>query len=235
LVLSSLMISGALYFDVVAASPLFLLLVGGVHLVFAFVFYKAYRHYHAVHRLVTVGRGELFLLAISNLILSTRIRAFRDHYRLRKCQGLALTGQPLEALSATEEYRREVKRPEQYALDVVAVEIEANIQLGQLTWSEEALERAQELKGYHDHEGLRAVVARLQFENGDAAGAVKVLAHLLHAKDWSMTKSIRARNLFWYGQALMKNGQETEARIALKKAYKQAPESFYGQLASRPF
>lgn len=235
LVLSSLLISAALYFDIVAASPIFLLLVGGVHIVFAIFFYKNHRHYHAVHRLVTHGRGELFLLAISNLILSTRIRVLREHYRLRKCQGLALTGQSLEALTAVEEYRREVKKPGSYALDVIAVEIEANLQLDQLTWAKEALERAQELDGFDEHEGLRAVQAYFQAESGNTDEATEALRTLLRVKDWSLTRCLRSRNLFWYGKAQIKAGQENDGKNTLKRAHKKAPESYYGQLASRPF
>ena len=235
LVLSSLRISGALYFDVVAATPIFLLLVGGVHIIFAFFFYKNHRHYHAVHKLVTLGRGELFLLAISNLILSTRIRVLREHYRLRKCQGLALTGQPLEALTAVEEYRREVKKPGAFALDVLAVEIEANLQLGQLTWAEEAMERARKEAGFRAHEGLQAVAAHLQSERGEPDQAADALKGLLRVKDWSLTRCLRARNLFWYGRALMKAGREEDGKSTLSRAHKKAPESFYGQLADRPF
>ena len=235
LVLSSLLISGALYFDIVAATPLFLVVVGGVHVVVAIFFYTNHRHYHAVHKLVTLGRGELFLLAISNIILSTRIRVLRDHYRLRKCQGLVLTGQPLEALTAVEEYRREAKKNNSSALDVCAVEIEANLQLGQLPWANDALERARQLSGYENHEALNAVAAHLKAESGEPGEAVQMLQSLLRVKDWSLTKCLRARNLYWYGSALVKDGREQEGRSVLRKAHGQAPESYYGQLADRPF
>ena len=234
-VLSSLLISGMLYLDFIAASPIFLLLVGGFHIVVAIIFYRGYRHYHAVHRLVTAGRGELFLLAITNLIHSTRIPALRDHYRLRKCQGLVLTGQPLEALVAAEEYHREVKRPGSDALAIMAAEVEANLQLGQLDWSRQALERSEEHQGSEKSFLLQAVAARLTSFSGAHDEAARALSNLLKVQHFPWTRSIRCRNLFWYGQALRELGRQSEATEALSKAHRQAPNSHYGQLAARPW
>lgn len=232
---ASLLVSSLLYTGALPASPMVLSLVALVHGVFALLFFRAYRQYHAIHRLVLRGRGELFLLALNNLINTTRTRGFRDHYRLRKCQGLVLTGQSLEALSAIEDYRREVKRPGRDALALSAVEVEANLQLGQLTWSKAALDRANQRAGSGRHPELRASAARFLGLTGDVDGSLHALAALRRSTLFPWTSTVRSRNVYWYALALRASGDERAAAEAFEEAQRLAPETYYGRLAARPF
>ena len=63
------MISGALYFDVVAATPIFLLLVGGVHIIFPFA--AESQALSCGPQIGDVRPRRTLSTAISNLILST--------------------------------------------------------------------------------------------------------------------------------------------------------------------
>jgi len=235
LVLGSLFTSALIYFDVIAGSPLFLTLAVVIHIVVAIFFFRGYRHYQALHRLVSQNQGALFMVAVSNMIHSTRIRALRDHYRLRKCQGLVHAGEPLEALRAVGEFRKTVKANRTESLDILAAEGEANLQLGELKWSERALERARKLRGFEKHPGLMAVEARLRAERGETEEAIRKLTGLQRVRQFPLTRVVRARNQLWLGQALARSGRTAEAGRARDKAISIAPKSYYAQRAARPF
>ena len=100
IVVGSLFTSGLLFFEVLPASPEVLMIIVGAHAVFAIGFFHAYSKYRALHRLVLEGRGELFDMAILAQIRSSRFRGWKDHYRLRRIQGLQLSGLPAQALKA---------------------------------------------------------------------------------------------------------------------------------------
>ena len=222
-------------FEVILPSPFFLTVAIIIHVIIAVIFFKGYRHYHALHRLILRNQGALFLVAISNMIEGSRIKALRNHYRLRKCQGLVLAGQPLEALRAIAEYRHEVQPGRSESLDILAAESEANLQLGELEWSRRALTRAQNAPGYEKHDGLRAISARLEAESGQTKPAIGTLEDLKDVRQFPVTPVIRARNHLWLSQVLERDGQTDQAKQAREAAIEAAPESHYAQLAARPW
>lgn len=232
IVLLSLGTSLGIFLEIIPATPGILAFITFVHIVFTWLFVRTYRRYHSLHRLVVEGQGELFSMAVSHLIGSSRFRQMRDHYRLRKCQGLVLSHLPLEALEAVEQFG-EVRSGREYKLSALAAEIEANLQLGQRFWVDRALERTQDLSGADKHEGIRAVRARVKALDGHADAAAEELAPLTNVRAFPLTKAYRARNLLWYGEALAESGRVDAARSALQKAAKVAPHSPYGKSAKR--
>ena len=222
-------------FEVITPSPFFLTIAILIHVVVAVFFFRGYRHYQALHRLIIQNQGALFLVAISNMIEGSRIKALRNHYRLRKCQGLVLAGQPLEALRAIAEYRQIVKPSRSESLDLLAAESEANLQLGELEWSRRALARAQETPGYDKHEGLQAISARLEAESGQTKPAIGVLEQLTAVRQFPVTSVVRSRNHFWLSQAFDRDGRKDQAKSAREAAISAAPDSHYAQLAARPW
>lgn len=231
-VLSSLATTAAIGLGVLPASPFVMAIVFGAHAVFGLIFFRGYTNYRSLHRLVLEGRGELFELAIRHRIATNRFRGFRDHYRLRRVEGLTLTGLPLDALAAAEDHRRQVEGSDTQ-LSAIAAEVDANLQLGQLWWARQRLQDAAGLKGVGKHDGITAVRARLAHLDGDADSAGTALAGLARSGEFPLTRVVRARNLFWLGEARTAGGDLDGARQAFKRAARVAPQSFYGEAATR--
>ncbi len=234
LVLASLTTSMLLALDVIPGSPGALALIGGLHLLFGWAFLRGYLGYRALHRLVHEGRGELFDMAIGHRIAHGRFRGFRDHYRLRRIQGLALAGLPGKALEAAEDFRRHVTRTDRDSrLRAAAAAAEADLLLGQPWWAEQALDGVAGERDAAGHPAIAAVTARLAHARGDAADAADRLAGLTGAGHFPLTRAIRSRNLFWYGEALADLGRPAEAATAYRRAAKLAPTSMWGMRAAR--
>ncbi len=232
LVLGSLVVSALLFLEVLPASPGVLALIGGAHLMLAWAFFRAYGAYHALHRLVTDGQGELFELAVTQRITAARSPWFKAHYRLRRCQGLVASERPREALRALEALRAGARLRPEDRLTALAVEVEANLQLGQRWWAERALEAAQAAPEAARHAEVQAVAARVATERAPAEAA-QALAALSGARAFPLTRVVRARNILWQGDALARAGRPSEAMAAWRKAAKLAPASAYGQRAAR--
>lgn len=233
IVLASLGTSTLIALDVIPGSPGVLAIVGGAHALFGWLFLRGYLGYRALHRLVQEGQGELFDLAIGHRIAHGRFRGFRDHYRLRRIQGLTLTGLPRQALAAAEDYQRHARQDRHGRLETIAAEAAADLQLGQAWWAEEALRRATGVRGAEQHAELQAVRARLAHARGDAEQAATALAPLARAGFFPLTRVIRARNLCWYGEALEAVGRDADADAAFRRAVRAAPRSLWGRLAER--
>jgi tetratricopeptide (TPR) repeat protein len=233
IIAGSLATSLGLALELIPASPGVLALVFAVHLLLAWLFFRAYRRYHVLFALVLQGRGELFDLAITHLIATGRWRMLRDHFRLRRCQGLVLTGQPLQALGALDQLRRHARVGPQDALSAFAAEAEANLQLDQRYWAEQALAGAAALPGAAKQPDLAAIGARLLALQGDHAAAAEALRALLSARSCPLTKLVRSRNLLWYGQALDALGRRDEAERAWDLAVRAAPQGYYAAQAER--
>jgi hypothetical protein len=218
---------------VIPGSPLALAAVFTPEVLFALGFFAAYLRYHALHRLVTDGLGELFDVAITETIARTRGRGFKNHYRLRRCQGLALAGLPQAALAASQELLRDAGIGERTRLSLSAVMAEANLELGQPHWAQLALEGPANQRQVSRHPDLAACRGRLATLGGEADRAVAVLAPLAGVQAFPMTRVVRARNAYWYGEALAAAGDAGAALKAFARARKLAPRSHYGRLAAR--
>lgn len=231
-VVGSLSTSVLLLAEVIPATPAVLAVIGFVHVVFFVGFIKAYRAYHSLHRLLIDGQGELFDLAIGQLVATSRVRGLRDHYRLRRCQGLVHSGQSLEALQAAEQYRQHAKGGDSAELALIAAEAEANLQLVQSFWTRHGLGRARTISGSATHAGLQALEARLLHEEGHAVEAAARLSKLTRIRTFALTRVTRARNWLWYGEALAASGDGDAAERAYRKAARLAPHSYYGRIAA---
>ena len=234
LVLASLTTSLLLALDVIPGSPGALAWIGGLHLLFGWVFLRGYLGYRALHRLVFEGRGELFDMAIGHRIARGRFRGFRDHYRLRRIQGLALTGLGRQALHAAEDLRRHGTRLDRDSrLAAAAAQAEADLLLGQPWWAEQALESVASERGADAHEGISAVRARLAYLQGHTAQAAETLSQLTRAGRFPLTRVVRSRNLLWYAEALADLGRPADASDAFRRAARLAPASLWGLQAAR--
>ncbi len=233
-VVGSLLTSTLIFVEAIPNEPVTLIAAGVIHLVFAWLFFRAYGAYRSVHRLVHEGSGELFDVASAHRIQAERFRGLRLYFRLRRVQGLALCGLAREALDAGLDLRRDGDAPPQMRASALAAEAEANLLLGQPFWAERALAAAAALRGGDKDEDVRAVKARLAWVRGDATGAADALAGLTRAGAFPLTSATRARNLAWLADALHGQGREAEAARAAAKAARIAPRSHWGRIAARP-
>ncbi len=232
-VLTSLATTAAIGLGVLPASPPVMGVVFGAHAIFGLFFFRGYTGYRALHRLIEEGRGELFDLGIRHRIATNRTRGFRDHYRLRRIEGLALTGLSLEALAAAEDHRRHVDAGPHGQLSALVAQAAANLQLGQLWWARRALSQADVIDGAQGHAGLAAVRGRLSHLEGDPTAARESLARLTGAGEFPLKRVVRARNLFWLGEAMGAGGDAQGAANAFGRAVRAAPRSYYGRSAAR--
>lgn len=233
-VAGSLATSTLLHLEVLEASPGVLALILLLHGVFGGFFFKGYMDYRTLHRLVGQGRGELFSYAIGVLTERVWLPGFADHYRLRHVQGNLLAGLPGRALEAAEDFQGLARDPRRRdELDLLTAHLIANIEMGRLWWAEKSLERAQAHPSASTHTGLGAAVARLAWLRGDPQSAADALAQLPSEARWPFGAVVEARRQVWLGDALHDSGQETEAAQAYKRAITLAPESFWGEEASR--
>ena len=233
-VLISLGTTAAIGLDVLPASPTVIAVVFVAHGIFALGFFRGYGGYRALHRLVHEGRGELYDLAVSHAIERGFFREFRDHYKLRRIEGLALCGLAHRALDAVEVHRPlEARARLSTQLAAVAAEAEANLCLDRLDWARLALDRAVELKGYDTHPGLVAMRGRLAFRRGDLMRALALLQEVKGAGEWPVRGAVRARNQTWYGEVLEALGRRNEAIAAFRSARESAPRSYWGRQARR--
>jgi hypothetical protein len=233
-VVGSLLTSTLIFVEAIPNEPVTLAAAGGIHVVFAWIFFRAYGAYRSVHRLVHEGSGELFDVASAYRIQSERFRGLRQYFRLRRAQGLALCGMAHEALEAALALRRDGDPPAQLRASALAAEAEANLLLGQPFWADRALAAATSLRGGDKDEDVRAVTARLAWLRGDARGAAESLSRLTRAGTFPLTTATRARNLAWLADALHSQGREAEAARAAAKAARTAPRSHWGRVAARP-
>lgn len=234
LVLGSLLTSGLLFFEVLPASPSVLSIVGGGHGLFAWFFFRGYVDYRSLHALVQEGRGELFELGIASRIRTGRFRGFRDHYRLRRVEGLVLAGMPEQSLRAAESFRSEIQRPGREALlSATVAEAAANLDLGQTWWADRALHDVASMPGAASHRGLQTVLARHLFLEGDAAQAAEALSGLASYGPFPFRRVLRSRHQLWLGEALEASGRPSEAAEAYSAAERWAPRSHWGILAIR--
>jgi hypothetical protein len=232
IITASLATSALIHFEVLAASPLVLTVVGGIHFVFGAFFLKGYLDYRALHRLVGQGRGELFSYVITALIRRARAPGFADHYRVRHVQGAALAGLPDRALEAAEAFRAEVPSPgHAAALDVMAAEVAANAEMGRPWWAEQRLATARSRAGRKRHCGLEAAAARLAWVRGDAARAVDELVRLPVERRFPFGRVVDARRQLWLADALRDIGNHEDASIAYSRAIEHAPKSHWGEQA----
>jgi hypothetical protein len=232
IITASLATSTLIHLEVLEASPGVLTVVGGVHALFGGLFLKGYLDYRAVHRLVGLGRGELFSYVITALIHRARMPGFADHYRVRHVQGAALAGLPDRALEAAEAFRGEVTSPSRSAtLDVMAAEVAANAALGRHWWAEQHLEAARSLAGRKRHCGLEAAAARVEWLRGDAARAATELENLPIERRFPFGRVIDARRQLWLADALRDCGQREAAAAAYARAIHLAPSSHWGEQA----
>ncbi|MGB0589515.1 MAG: tetratricopeptide repeat protein [Myxococcota bacterium] len=233
-VLASLGTTALIGLDVLPASPLVMAIVFVAHGVFALGFFRGYGGYRALHRLVHEGRGELYDLAVRRSIDKARFREFRDHFKLRRIEGLALCGLGLRALEAAEEHRPLASNARvSTRLAAAAAEAEANLCLGQLEWARVSLDRVLEVRGHDEHPGIRAMRGRLAHCRGDHAGAASLLKAVKGAGEWPVKGAVTARNHTWYADALQGLGKAGEAAQAYRTAARVAPHSFWGAQAVR--
>ncbi|MCB9728578.1 MAG: hypothetical protein H6746_08880 [Deltaproteobacteria bacterium] len=233
-VVGSLLTSTLIFFEAIPAEPVALAIAGGIHLVFAWLFFRAYGAYRSVHRLVHEGRGELFDVASAWRISRERFRGLRQYFRLRRVQGLALCGMAHEALEAATALRRDGKVPPALRASALAAEAEANLLLDQPFWAERSLAEAMTLRGGARDEDVRAVGARLAWVRGDAAAAAESLGALTRAGSFPLTAVTRARNLAWLADALASLGRRDEGAAFAARAARLAPRSYWGRAAARP-
>jgi hypothetical protein len=233
-VLASLGTTALIGLDILPASPVVMVVVFVAHGVFAIGFFRGYGGYRALHRLVHEGRGELYDLAVMHAIKRARFREFRDHFKLRRIEGLALCGLGLRALEAAERHRPlETDARTRTCLAAVAAETEANLSLGRLDWARYSLERASSLQGNARHPGVQAMRGRLAHCRGDHLRAAEILSTVRHAGEWPIKGAVVARNNTWYGEVLEALGRSDEAAMAYRTALRSAPHSFWGAQASR--
>ncbi|MEZ4266963.1 MAG: hypothetical protein R3F39_11335 [Myxococcota bacterium] len=233
-VVGSLLTSTLIFVEAIPNEPVTLAAAGAIHVVFAWIFFRAYGAYRTVHRLVHEGSGELFDVASAHRIQTERFRGLRQYFRLRRVQGLALCGMPHEALEAASELRRDGETSAPLQASALAAEAEANLLLGQPFWAERALTSAVALRGGPSDEDVRAVQARLAWLRGDAEAAAESLGRLTRAGSFPLTSATRARNLAWLADALQSAGNTAEAARVAAKAVRTAPRSHWGRIAARP-
>lgn len=233
-VVGSLLTSTLIFVEAIPNEPVTLAAAGGVHAVFAWIFFRAYGAYRSVHRLVHEGSGELFDVASAHRIQTERFRGLRLYFRLRRVQGLALCGMAHEALEAALDLKRDGDAPAPLRASALAAEAEANLLLEQPFWAERALAAAAAVRGGDKDEDVRAVNARLAWLRGDATAAADTLAGLTRAGSFPLTSATRARNLAWLADALQSQGREGEAARSAAKAARTAPRSYWGRIAARP-
>ena len=232
-VVASLLTTAMIGLDILPASPLVMAIVFGAHAVFGVFFFKGYSDYRALHRLLLEGRGELFDLAIAHRIKATRFAEFRSHYALRRLQGLALSGQALQAIEVAQQQDDLLRRASRNKLDVAVALIDANLQLGAKGWAKRILDEAEQLPGATGHLGLRAAKGRCAFLSGDLGAAEELLEGVRGDGQFPLTQLTRSRNLCWLGQLHLKLGNPGVAGRDLSRAIKVAPESFWGKRARR--
>ncbi len=224
--------------DLVPPTPGLFFAIALLNGLLAWMIFRAYRRYHQVFRLVNDGAGELFDLSISHLIGGARGRLLRDHYRVRRAQGLVAAGDALGALAVIERLHATGRLRPDELLGTLAAEAEANLALDQPFWVDRALARAESIRGHRRHPSLRALRAHLVHRAGDPARAAIELAPLvgrLHTslKHFPLARVTRTRNILGYGEALAAAGRGDEARHTLALAHRLAPASFYGQATAR--
>jgi hypothetical protein len=233
-VAGSLATSTLLHLEVIEASPGVLALILCLHGLFGAFFFKGYRDYRTLHRLVGQGRGELFSYAIGVLTERVWLPGFADHYRLRHVQGALLAGLPDRALEAAETFHGEVASPRSRdELEVMTAEVIANIEMGRCWWAEQSLERARAHPNAAQHRGLEAAAARLAWLRGDPQTAAQMLTELPNEARWPFGPVVEARRQVWLADALRDSGRQPDAVDAYKLAILLAPWSFWGEEARR--
>jgi hypothetical protein len=233
-VLASLGTTAMIGLDILPASPFVMVVVFLAHGLFAIVFFRGYGGYRSLHRLVHEGRGELYDLAVSHSIERAMFREFRDHFKLRRVEGLALCGLGLRALEAAEVHRPlEPDARASTRLAAASAETEANLALGQLDWARASLERVHAIPGHERHPAVRAMRGRLAYCRGDHVSAVTLLEDVRNAGEWPVKGAVIARNNTWYAEALEALGRRDDAANAYRAAARTAPHSFWGAQATR--
>ena len=232
-ILASLGTTALIGLDVLPASPLVISVVFSAHALFALGFFRGYSGYRSLHRLVLEGRGELYDIAVTHRIETGWFREFREHFRLRRLEGLALCGLSSRALEAAEAHRYGAGSHRGTRLAAVAAEAEANLDLGRLGWAALRLEEARDARGYERHPGIRAMRGRLAHLRGASEQAVSLLEQVDRAGEWPLGAVTQARNNAWLGDALAAANRVDGARAAYGRAVKAAPKSYWGQRAKR--
>ena len=232
-VVASLVTTAMIGLDILPASPVVMAIVFGAHAVFGVFFFKGYSDYRALHRLLMEGRGELYDLAIAHRIKPSRFREFRSHYALRRLQGLALTGQPLQAIEVAQQQEELLLANHRQRLDVAAALIDVNLQLDTREWARRLLDEAEELPGAQGHLGLQAARGRYAFQAGDLSTAERLLEGARRDGQFPLSQLMKARNLCWIGQLRLRQGDTVAAARELSQAVKMAPDSYWGRRARR--
>lgn len=231
-VVGNLFLAVALAAGIIPGSPPVLAAIFIPNLIIFGFFFRGYRRYSSLFKLVRDGQGELFDLAVSHLVSATRTKLLKDHYRLRRCQGLVLTGKPLEALGALDQFWRDAKPGSWDRVRARLAAVQANLALGQTYWAEQELAMARDEKRASKELDFRAIEARLKLEQGDAEGAAEMLRKELGTRVWPFVKTVKARNLFWYAEALQKLGRTDEAIATLALCIRAGDKTHYGREAA---
>lgn len=231
-VLGNLFLAAALATGFIPGSPPVLVAVFLPNLVLFGFFLRGYRQYNSLFKLVRAGQGELFDLAVSHLVARTKTRMLADHYRMRRCQGLALSGQPLGCLAALDQFWAKTRPGSWDRVRARLAAVQANLELGQLFWAEKEFAALEGEKKLSKEPDVAAVKARLLFVQGDSAGAAEALRPTVNARTWPFRKVVRARNMLWYAEALEALGRHDEAAAMLGLAVRAAGESHFGRQAA---